>query len=236
MYNDFLGFKRFQYDWSSNVPHFLQELESEECPRTSEMTLYEENVTELKECMDFLYHGIRFQNYLEKLEGIFKEKAILAGKYVDGYHSYGDNCNFGEYVSLLFWQGIDTIEYEKFIIPNISLVVSPECDATLAYYVDFTIWVDIKKAKEEKSLELKNLYSYMRGECLVKDRVPLDMIKAVGVPYYYLSIKESPEYAEKILNDVRELMNKYEIELPIVDTSRFNASLDQHGIVKTKKI
>ena len=96
--------------------------------------------------------------------------------------------------------------------------------------------IDKQKAKKDKSLELKNLYTYMRGECLIKDRVPLNMIKAAGVPYYYLSTNKSLEYAEKILNDVRELMNKYEIELPIVDTSRFNVSLDQEEIVKTKKI
>ena len=113
MYNDFLGFKRFEYDWSSNVPRFLQVLESEECLKTSEMTLYDEEITELSDCSDFLYHGIRFQGYLEKLEGIFKEKAILAGKYVDGYRSYSDNCNFGKYVSLLLWQGIDAIEYQE---------------------------------------------------------------------------------------------------------------------------
>ena len=140
MYNDFLGFKRFEYDWSSNVPRFLQVLESEECLKTSEMTLYDEEITELSDCSDFLYHGIGFQGYLEKLEGIFKEKAILAGKYVDGYRSYSDNCNFGKYVSLLLWQGIDAIEYQKFIIPNISLLVSPLCDASVALYVDFSVW------------------------------------------------------------------------------------------------
>ena len=30
---------------------------------------------------NFLYHGIRFQNHLEKLESIFKDRAILAGNY-----------------------------------------------------------------------------------------------------------------------------------------------------------
>lgn len=221
MFDDF----RFNYDFMSNVPRFLQKLESVECQKTSEITLYDEELTEISEAGDFLYHGIRFQENLEKLEKIFIQKRILAGKYIDNYSSYDDNCNMGEYVSLLYWIGMDSAEYKKFIIPNISLIVSPLCDGVLTHYVDFNTWSDIQKAKENHKLELKNLYSYMRGECLVKDEVPLSMVKAIGVPYYYLSINNSIEYAEKKLNDVKNMMDKYNIKLPIVDTSRYNKVL-----------
>ena len=40
---------------------------------------------------EFLYHGIRFQKYLEKLESIFKYGKILAGKYLPNYYNYSDN-------------------------------------------------------------------------------------------------------------------------------------------------
>ena len=90
----------------------------------------EEELPDLSFTQCYLYHGIRFQNHLEKLESIFEKKAILAAKYLDNVMSYDDNCNDGEYVSLL---KIDPFEYssmyDAFIRPNVTLVVSPFCEA-----------------------------------------------------------------------------------------------------------
>lgn len=176
----------------------------------------------------FLYHGIRFQQYLEKLESIFKSKSILAGKYLDNYIYYDDNCNMGEYVSLLKWLGDDNLAYKTFILENISLVVSTLCNAYETKYLDFNTWIDTR------NLELKNLYSYIHGEYLCKDSVPLDFIKAIGVPYRKLIFEGKIIYVDTLINDINELMNKYSIDLPIVDTSGHNRLLLEHNKQKYK--
>lgn len=165
----------------------------------------------------YLYHGIRFQNYLEKLESIFKDKKILAGKYLPDVFQYSDNCNKGEYVSLT--SSYDKQVFDVFILPNISLLVSPKCKAYLTKYVDYNTWDQIKDKKT------KNLYSYMKQEYMCKDYVPFDLVKAVGVPYTYYIIKKGIEYADTVLQDVQNLVDKYKLDIKIVDTSDRNKIL-----------
>lgn len=167
---------------------------------------------------DYLYHGIRFQKYLEKLEDIFKTKKILAGKFIPNYYSYSDNCNKGEFVSLFKWINHNHIEYETFIESNISLLVTPAVNAIITKYISYTNWLEINK----EDLQLKNYYSYMQGECFVKDYIPLDYIKAIGVPYQKLLSERKLEYANKLIEDIQILMEQYNQSLPIVDTSRYN--------------
>ena len=99
----------------------------------------------LEEYYSFLYHGIRFQNHLEKLEQIFRSRAILAGNYHEYYYDYDDNCNEGEYISLLSLDNYHNLEYKTFIMPNISLVISPKCNAIKTIYVPYEEWLEIKK-------------------------------------------------------------------------------------------
>lgn len=165
----------------------------------------------------YLYHGIRFQKYLENLESIFKAKKILASKHLSNSIPYSDNCNKGEYVSLTSYS--NNPGFKIFIVENISLLVSPECQAYLTKYVDYETWEQIKNK------ETKNLYSYMKQEFMCKDFVSLDYVKAVGVPYKYYVVNKGIEYAENVLNDVKSLIDKYEINIGIVDTSDFNRVL-----------
>lgn len=174
----------------------------------------------------YLYHGIRFQNHLEKLESIFKDKKILASKYIPNCFNYDDNCNKGEYVSLMSYN--DGIGFKTFIIENISLLVSPRCKAYLTKYVSYEIWDQIKNKNT------KNLYSYMSQEYMCKDHVPMELVKAVGVPYNYYLLKNGIEYADNILKDVKELIDKYEINIGIVDTSDFNKVLIEPEKIKVK--
>lgn len=165
----------------------------------------------------YLYHGIRFQKYLEKLESIFKDKKILASKYIPDCFNYDDNCNKGEYVSLTSYS--DTSGFNIFIVENISLLISPKCKAHLTKYINYETWEQIKKK------ETKNLYSYMMDEYMCKDYVPLDLVRAVGVPHNYYTLTKGIEYADNILTDVKELIDKYNINIGIVDTSSFNKVL-----------
>ena len=44
----------------------------------------------------FLYHGIRFDENMIKLESIFKERKILSGNRINNFMNYYDNANKGE--------------------------------------------------------------------------------------------------------------------------------------------
>jgi len=198
----------------SGLPRKVYELEKEDMYLSQDViTINDETYSPF--C--YLYHGIRFQKYLEKLESIFKDKKILASKYIPNCLSYDDNCNKGEYVSLTSYY--KNPGFKIFIEKNISLLVSPKCGAYLTKYVDYEIWEQIKNKKT------KNLYSYMMQEYMCKDYVPLDLVKAVGVPYKYYILTKGIEYADNILSDVKSLIDKYNLNIGIVDTSSENKIL-----------
>ena len=170
----------------------------------------------------YLYHGIRFQNYLDKLESIFKDKKILASKYISNCFNYDDNCNKGEYVSLTSYN--DGVAFKAFILENISLLVSPKCKAYLTKYVSYETWEEIK------NINTKNLYSYMLDEYMCKDYVSLDFVKAVGIPYKYYLNKNGVEYTLNIINDIKELINFYGLDIDIVDTTDFNRLINKQKV------
>ena len=131
----------------------------------------------------FLYHGIRFGNQLDVLESILQEQAILAGKYVkDCWWSDNDeNCNEGEYVSLIDVDGEYSLGYKTFVLPNISFVISPYCNAVKTIYLSYDEYIELKKMYPKTN----NRYSYEINEYQVKDKVDIDYIKAIGIPYQY---------------------------------------------------
>ena len=177
----------------------------------------------------FLYHGIRFDDNLKKLEKILKEKKILAGKYISGYYDYSDNANKGEYVSLTGYSEERISGFDVFVKTNVCLLVSPRCNAILTKYVDFNTWEKIKDTKT------KNLYSYMQGEFMVKDFIPIEFIKAIGVPYQYLVLKEGKDYADAVLSKIERLMKEYEINLNVVDINSHNEILIPMKKINSKR-
>ena len=205
--------------YKKEIPYVIQELENTITTTTNQFNEYslDEDIPFIYQ-YDYLYHGIRNQKYLEIFEEIFKTRKILAGKYIKNYHNYSDNCNKGEYVSLLKYSKDNYIAYQAFIEENISLLVTPAINAIETKYIDYSTWDTISKQK----LSLKNLYSYMIGECLVKDYVDFSYIKAIGFPYKYLMTIKGQEYTENLLNDLYLLMHRYDITLSIVDTSKYN--------------
>lgn len=180
---------------------------------------------ELSSCYSFLYHGIRFQEYLEKLESIFQNRKILASKYLaDPFRmDYYDNCNEGEYVSLLGSPSLESIEYDTFVRFNVSLVLKPFASAYKTIYIPYEEWDYLKQQK----LPVKNRYSYALGEYQVKDFVPIEMVVAIGMPYDYLRKVKSISFAENYKEDIIKLMEQYHIVLPIVDTGDYNRILFQ---------
>lgn len=172
---------------------------------------------DLRYVEDFLYHGIRNPNSLKKLESIFKDKCIKCGKNIEGYSNYSDNCNMGEYVSLLRYS--EDIGFEVFIKENISLIISDDIEYKETTYLPFYEW---EKKKDS------GCYSYLNGELFGKD-IPISKVVGIGLPYS--NLKGMNIDVDRLYLDIKLLMDKYEISLPIVDTSRYNISLD-----KVKKI
>ena len=220
---------------SQNIPYEIKKIEQQPVITTNQNHEYDnDEYDNFDYTSEYLYHGIRFQTYLEKLENIFKERKIIAGKYLTNYQSYQDNCNKGEYVSLLKLLNDNKLEYKTFILENnVSLLVSPICNAIETKYVSYDIWNEL----QSKDYELKHIYSYMHGECMCKDYIPINFIKAIGIPYQRLVFYEKKEFADKLLEDIQILMKKYNIELPIVDISRYNIILSESNknIKKYKK-
>lgn len=60
---------------------------------------------------------------------------------------------------------------------------------------------------------------------MCKDFISLEYVIAVGIPYKTLVKKRSIEYVLKMIDDIHLLMDKYNIFLPIIDTSRYNKIL-----------
>lgn len=204
----------------------FEELEKEEMKTFDELHPYIDETNDFLEMNNFLYHGIRFQKNLEILESIFKDGKILAGKHIPDFpeHRFFDNCNDGEYVSLLECDDSrPQLEWQTFIKPNVTLVISPKCGAKKTIYVPTYQWDDIKKNHPQT----KNRYSYMRGEYQVKDYIPLSLVVAIGVPHMYLIDTKSHEFANQYLKDVISLMKEYRVYKPIVDTSFLNMTLEE---------
>lgn len=214
-----------------NLSFKVWKLEQEEIEYSSQLLSDDENENLYPYSPNrSLYHGLRFQQHLETLEQIFQTKKILAGKYIKGYMKYSDNANKGEYISLLGLVSICSNEYKNFIRENISLIISPKCNAILTKQISFYDWDQIK------DVETKNLYSYMEGEFFYKVYLSFEFVKAIGVPYNYYKQTKGLKYADLILNNISELIEKYDINLDIVDTSKINQILVHKKKQKVKKL
>lgn len=208
----------------SDLPKEVYELEKEDMVTSKDVFYLADYDEERFNPYAFLYHGIRFDENLEKLEKILKDKKILAGKYIDGYYNYSDNANKGEYVSMARYSEEHISGFDVFVKTNVCLLISVDCNAILTKYVDYDTW---EKIKDKKT---KNLYSYMLGEFMIKDFVPFEFVKAIGIPYKYLVLSNGKEYADDLLIKIEQLMVKYGINLKVVDTNSYNRTL-----IETKK-
>lgn len=184
----------------------------------------------LCEQQSFLYHALRYKDWLNNLEGIFEKKKILAGKYIDDYMNYSDNCNDGEYVSLARYEY--TFEFQTIVGNHVCLIVSPFIEAYQTIYLSFDEWIDLKKS----DINVENRYSYMHNEYQVRDCITLDMVRAIGIPYFNLIKVEGIVVAENIMQQIIDLMNQYNILLPIVDIDRCNKVLYDKSLGKVKRL
>lgn len=181
---------------------------------------------------NFLYHGIKkgniyLPNPLDRLKSIFDDKMILANKYQKRPVEGGNICNGESYISLTSIRkninGAHNYTYNIFIKQNISLVIRPEVDAIKTIWTSEDI-VEYAKTIENEKL-VKNRYSTLSYEYQVKDKIPISMVIALGFPYKFYSCYNTTESVNKLLDELLNLMIKYQINLPIVDTSNYNKIL-----------
>lgn len=90
---------------------------------------------------------------------------------------------------------------------------------------------------KENNISVKNRYSYAMNEYQVKDFIPIEMIRAIGIPYVNIRLTKGVDYAEKYKQDIINLLDCYKTELPIVDVSCYNRVLYNHNsLVKEYKL
>ena len=176
---------------------------------------------DLSNMENYLYHGIRFDNGLKKFENILKTKMICCGKKSPYYFSYADNCNEGEYVSLMECRDRTKSMFRTFITRTVSLVLHPDIDAIKTNYLSFNEW----DAIADRTKELKHRYSYAKGEYQVKGCIPFEAVVAIGIPKRSMIQDGGEKYVETLLPMVKELLAMYEINLPIVDPTDHNKVL-----------
>lgn len=181
---------------------------------------------------NFLYHGIKesniyLSNPLDRLESIFYDKMILANKYQKRPAEGSNICNGESYISLTSLRknmnSPYNYTYNIFVKPNISLVIRPEVDAIKAIWTSEDIVEYAKTIKDEKSV--KNRYSTLSYEYQVKDKIPISMVIAVGFPYKFYSCYNNTESVNSLLDELINLILKYEFNMSIVDTSNYNKIL-----------
>lgn len=200
-----------------NIENKIEELEkltaitfAEEFSISPELDLFNQE--------QFLYHGLRssIPEGFKKLGGILEQKNILAGKYLEEYYSYSDNCNDGEYISLTSYN--NSIEFQNFVRPYICLVINPFIEAYKTIYVPCEIWDYMKK----RNLPLKNRYSYACNEYQAKDHISLDMVMAIGIPYFDILFQQGRESAKALTSSIRHLLAYHDLDIPIVDITCYN--------------
>lgn len=175
----------------------------------------------------YLWHGIPEQPF-EKLAFILQNNAILSRRNIDlvngtaTYSNKPDGSNGPDYISLAISSGAKNKKLDYFgdstfntwILPNISLIIDPKCDALRTIQIPPEVMESIKSYNG-----LKNRYSTISNEWQIKDKILLSYVLAIGVPH-----KHCANHGES-LERVTNLLTQYSKEIPIVDTSDGNKVL-----------
>ncbi len=163
-----------------------------------------------------LYHGIRFDDNHELLASILDDEAIKCGNLTNNYYrSGGDNCNEGEYISLINYTGdYYDLEFKTFIEENVSLIISPKLNPIKCKYLPYEEWEERKK----KLPISKSRYSYAKNEFQYPKEIPFNYVIGILYPFhYYVSIKgysKTKEDFKRLQELLREKSYSY---LPILD-------------------
>ena len=170
-----------------------------------------------------LYHGLRF-NPIDKLESILISGYIYPGNkvpnkfssydgtihYLSGFYNDNENCNKGEYISLIpfYW---DDIEFDTFIRSSIYLALRGDVNAIKTIYLKYEDYIKLRNSKRRTI----NLYSYAYNEYLAKDSISLDNLLYIGIDSRYFNIPGLD--VNEVIAKVIELIDAYDIRVPFYD-------------------
>lgn len=174
---------------------------------------------------NYLYHGVRFDEDHKKFESILRDKKIKCANKTDfHYIEYSDNCNEGEYISLINYTGEEyDLEFKTFIEENTSFIISPKLNPLKCKYLPFDEWYKIK----EKLPTTKHRYSYARNEYQHPDYIPFEYIVGILYPMRYYNHINGFRNTKTDLIHIKELLMKYDLEyLPLLDPTNYFRSLE----------
>lgn len=163
-----------------------------------------------------LYHGVRFDEDHERFEQILIDEEIRCGNLTKGYYrAGGDNCNEGEYISLINYSGERyDIEFQTFVEENVAFIISPLLDPVKCKYLPFEEWDKIKS----KLPMTRQRYSYARNEFQHKERISFDYVIGVLYPFQYYAHKKGYTKTREDFNRVKNLLREHGYSyLPILD-------------------
>ena len=75
---------------------------------------------------------------------------------------------------------------------------------------------------KKRNLPLKNRYSYACNEYQAKDHISLDMVMAIGIPYFDILFQQGRESAKALTSSIRHLLAYHDLDIPIVDITCYN--------------
>lgn len=169
----------------------------------------------------YLYHGIRFDSNHEIFESILSDRKILCGNKVKRHwQDYSDNCNGGEYVSLIDYSDEEyDIEFKTFIEENVSFIISPKLNPLKCKYLPYDEWEKVRK----KLPKTKHRYSYARHEYQYPDYIPFDYVVGILYPLNYYNHTNGFQKTKEDFVYIKHLLREHGLEhLPILDpTNRF---------------
>lgn len=203
----------------------LKKLEGEEEIRFLDLHNGFDVNTNIRNPYCYLYHGIRFDSDHEIFESILCDRKILCSNKVKSHwRCYSDNCNEGEYISLIDYseEGYD-LEFKTFIEENVSFIISPKLNPLKCKYLPFEEWEEIRK----KLPKTKHRYSYQKNEYQYPDHIPFDYVVGILYPLSYYNHTKGFRNTKEDFIYIKRLLRKYDLEhLPILDPTDSFKPLD----------
>ncbi len=188
----------------------------------------------------YLYHGIRDYN-IKRLINIIKTGYILPKKELHGEYKVERNnelnLNGEKWISLcqksLFDESFDWISpssFESFIYKNYCIVFENNIEG-LTYTTHMIYDFYGPKAIQELAKDdFKNRVSTYSDEVQTKVKIPMNKSIALGVPKDVLELKGIDVKSQ--LKLIKEALNKFEYDIPIINSSYYDFADDEDKIKK----
>lgn len=154
----------------------------------------------------FLYHGVRFDDDHSLFESILRDKEIrCARKTKQSFKAFGDNCNDGEYVSLMPFVDDEDLEFNVFVKNSVAFVVSPNLNPVKCKFLPYEQWAQVKY----KLPMTKHRYSYAKLEYQYPDSFSLDYVVGLLYPLNHNIIQYGLSFARNDFEYIKALLKKY---------------------------